>query len=84
MGGCGVSQDKVLASAMYLLAATHGHAGAQFNIATCYTRGLGVPVNYKLASKWFRKAAEKGDIRTGRAVSRLTIKLQIKRGFRSP
>jgi hypothetical protein len=40
--------------------AERGHAGAQFNLGTMYTNGLGVPLDYTEAAKWVRLAAEQG------------------------
>jgi TPR repeat protein len=40
--------------------AEQGHAGAQFNLGTMYTNGLGVPLDYTEAAKWVRLAAEQG------------------------
>jgi hypothetical protein len=38
--------------------AEQGNAEAQFNLASLYYQGWGVPQDYKEAAKWFRKAAE--------------------------
>ncbi len=37
-----------------------GNADAQFNFASLYYQGWGVPQDYKEAVKWFRKAADQG------------------------
>jgi len=39
-----------------------GHAFAQFNLGTLYSEGKGVPHDHKEAVKWFRLAAEQGDV----------------------
>jgi TPR repeat protein len=41
--------------------AKQGHAYAQFNLGYMYRTGKGVPHSYKLAFKWYTKAAEQGD-----------------------
>src|SRR5262249_3190565 len=35
---------------------------AQFNVAVLYEKGLGVPRELVEAAKWYRKAAEQGDV----------------------
>ena len=42
-------------------AAEQGNAGAQYNLAVMYDKGLGVPQDYSEAVRWYRKAAEQGD-----------------------
>lgn len=41
-------------------AAEGGLAQAQFQVGLCFFRGSGVPKNYGMAEKWFRRAAEQG------------------------
>jgi TPR repeat protein len=41
--------------------AEQGNADAQFNLASLYYQGLGVPQDYKQAVKWFRKSADQGN-----------------------
>jgi TPR repeat protein len=43
----------------YRLAADHGDADAQFNLALSYDKGEGVPKDYVLAHLWFNLAAVK-------------------------
>jgi uncharacterized protein len=40
--------------------AINGDADAQFNLGQAYKLGRGVPVDFKLAEGWYRKAAEQG------------------------
>lgn len=40
--------------------AINGDADAQFNMGQAYKLGRGVPVDFKLAEGWYRKAAEQG------------------------
>jgi len=41
-------------------AAEQGDADAQYDLATMYHNGEGVPQNYTEAMKWYKKAAEQG------------------------
>jgi len=45
----------------YTKAAEQGYAFAQYNLATLYSNGDGVPVCDKTAAKWFALAAEQSD-----------------------
>ena len=38
-----------------------GGRKAQNNLGVMYAQGLGVPLDYAEAAKWFRKAADQGD-----------------------
>lgn len=40
--------------------AISGDADAQFNLAQAYKLGRGVPVDFKLAESWYRRAADQG------------------------
>jgi TPR repeat protein len=40
--------------------AEQGNARAQYNLATMYARGAGVPQDQALAVEWYRKAADQG------------------------
>lgn len=42
------------------LAAAHGNAEAECNLAILYQAGIGVPQSYKDALSWYQKAAEQG------------------------
>lgn len=48
--------DEVLK--MIIEAAEQGHAKAIFNLGGFYGSGKGVPIDYKMAVKWYRRAAE--------------------------
>ena len=39
-----------------------GMASAQYNLGFMYLNARGVPQNYAEAEKWYRKAAEQGDV----------------------
>lgn len=41
--------------------AEQGDAAAQFDLGVSYIRGEGVPIDYKQAVEWLRKAAQQGD-----------------------
>lgn len=43
-------------------AAQQGHGTAQYNLAQCYEKELGVAQDYSLALYWYQKSAERGDI----------------------
>ena len=45
-----------------LVAARGGNASAQVNLGVMYTRGRGVPQDFKEAVSWYRKAAMQGDV----------------------
>jgi TPR repeat protein len=53
--------DYNTAYIIFLPLAERGDARAQCNLGVMYDNGLGVPKDYKEASKWFRLAAEQGD-----------------------
>jgi TPR repeat protein len=59
--GDGVAEDRALAAAWYLKAATAGHTAAQINLAAMYLDGAGVPRDPAAAVAWLRRAAERGD-----------------------
>ena len=42
--------------------AEQGDVDAQFNLGWCYYMGEGVPQDKAEAAKWYRKAAEQGDV----------------------
>ena len=53
-------KDYSGAMGCYLRAAEQGHAGAQHQLALCYTLGTGVDKNDDEAFKWFKAAADQG------------------------
>lgn len=53
-------EDYVNAAKCYKYAAEHGLAAAQYELAMCYERGVGVNQNLKEAFKWFKMAADGG------------------------
>jgi TPR repeat protein len=55
-------QDFVKAVDLYRKAAELGHPKAQLNLGLMYFIGEGVPQNYNESAKWYRKAAEKGEL----------------------
>lgn len=59
-GQNGKQQDYSKAARWYRKAADRGHMYAQYNLAFCYDRGLGVPALPFEAAKWYKKAAEQG------------------------
>lgn len=59
MSGCKVSMWKRLA---VQVGAKLGYAPAQFILGLMYAKGQGVPQDYAETVKWWRKAAEQGDV----------------------
>ena len=49
--------------------AEQGHAEAQFRLGFLYVRGLDVPQDDTLAAKWYRKAAEQGQVQAQLALA---------------
>ena len=49
--------------------AEQGHADAQFNLGLMYSKGKGVPQDDTLAAKWYRKAAEQGQVQAQLALA---------------
>ena len=43
------------------ISAEQGDAEAQLRLGIMYSKGKGVPQDYKEAAKWFRKAADQGN-----------------------
>lgn len=48
-----------------------GYVEAQFEIATLYVEGLGIPQNYKQAAFWFSKAADQGHVKSSQILGDL-------------
>ena len=57
-----MSGDYATALREFQPLAKQGDADAQFNLGTMYEYGRGVPKNYKTAVKWYRLAAEQGNV----------------------
>ena len=49
------------AVALFIKSAEQGHAGAQLDLALCYTAGRGVDQDQPRAALWYAKAADAGD-----------------------
>ena len=58
--GEGVSRDSRQAVDWFRKAAEQNYSPAQFNLAVLYQNGVGVPLNYSEAYKWFTLAANDG------------------------
>ncbi len=54
------AEDYAAAVPKLKAAAEKGKKGAQYRLARCYDKGLGVAENNAEAIKWYQKAAEKG------------------------
>ena len=86
-------QDYAKAVRLYRLAADHGHAAAQSQLAWMYISGKGVPRNYAKGLKLYHLAADQGDAGAQKAlglfyltaftVSR-RVSLRLQGGIRSP
>jgi len=46
---------------MFLAVSLEGNADAQFNLAYCYSNGLGVEIDNEKAAEWYRRSAEQGN-----------------------
>lgn len=64
--------DVAAAVEQYKRAADQGYAMAQFNIASMYAEGRGVPLDYFKALEWYQKAADQGIESAKAAASELT------------
>lgn len=74
---CAAQESKPADAVSTLLAkAQSGDALAQHDLASIYKMGNGVPIDYALAAKWYRKAAEQGD-----ADSQLNLGMMCQNGF---
>ena len=58
--GNGVPKDAVQAAKWMQLAAAHGDAETECNLAILYQKGTGLPQSYEDARAWFQMAAEQG------------------------
>lgn len=61
-GKSSVNIEEYYCQAVYWFkrAAEAGHYAAQFNLAECYYKGLGVKQNYQEAVYWYKNSAEAG------------------------
>ncbi len=57
--------------------AEQGDASAQYNLGVMYAKGQGVALDYKVAAKWYTKAAEQG---YARAQYKLGVRYAIGHG----
>ena len=46
---------------LYEKSANQGNHYAQYNLAVCYDKGIGVEINKEEAFKWFEKSANQGN-----------------------
>ena len=54
--------DYSQAFILFQKAAQQGHGTAQYNLAQCYEKELGVAQDYSLALYWYQKSAAQGDV----------------------
>jgi uncharacterized protein len=57
----GVARDPARATQLFRSAADAGLATAQFDLASCFETGQGLPQDFGVAAGWYRKAAQQGD-----------------------
>lgn len=55
--GLGIEKDLEMAFQLFLRAAQQDHVVAQYHLANCYEKGLGIPIDLRQATVWFEKAA---------------------------
>jgi TPR repeat protein len=55
--GLGILQDMTLAVKYFSLSAQQGQISAQYHLALCYEKGMGVQENLQEALHWYEKAA---------------------------
>ncbi|MBV9181418.1 MAG: sel1 repeat family protein, partial [Acidobacteria bacterium] len=60
------------AASWFRRAAEHGDPGGQFDLASLYSLGRGVPLDYVSAYYWFTRAAAQGDERSARCLKQLS------------
>ena len=56
--GEGIGKDDVKAAYWYEKSAEQGNVNGQYNIAWCYEKGVGVPVNNEMAQKLYIEAVK--------------------------
>lgn len=71
--GQGAGRDLRTAFVLLKRAATLGVVDAQFNLALCYGKGLGTPVNRDMALHWLREAARGGDASARQALKTMGL-----------
>ena len=71
--GQGAGRDLRTAFVLLKRAATLGVVDAQFNLALCYGKGLGTPVNRDMALHWLREAARGGDASARQALKAMGL-----------
>ena len=60
--GDGVGKNYDQARLLWLKAAEHDHAGAQYNLGQMYSTGTGIKRNPVEAARWYQQAAKAGDL----------------------
>ncbi|WP_026665326.1 tetratricopeptide repeat protein [Butyrivibrio sp. FC2001] len=64
-------RDYVKAFNLYKKSADMGNSHAMFNLGLCYEDGIGVPKDYNLAAKWYKKAHDNGEENAAEKCDRL-------------
>ena len=65
---------------LWLPLAEQGLADAQYNLGLMYLKGEGVPQDFKEGLKWFRLAAEQGDINAKKKLKELESQTKLAEG----
>jgi len=55
----------------YKAAAEQGYAAAQYNLGYCYEKGFGVTTKLNEVMKWYRLAADNGNDKAKKALTKL-------------
>ena len=70
-GSSVTQQDYAEGARLYKLAADQGLTSAEFNLGLGYVNGQGVAEDYAEASRWFERAAAKGDAQAAVALEKV-------------
>ena len=70
-GKCDTIDDFDMKYASYKMEAAAGYANSQYRLGVCYAHGSGVAVDKAEAVKWFKRAAEAGDVDAQIALTKL-------------
>lgn len=69
--GKGTGRDRRRAHHWYSVAYEEGAPGAAFELALCYSQGIGVPFDFKRAIELLKEASAAGDMRAESEIKRL-------------
>lgn len=72
--GRGVRPDPDRTFALYSALAAYGETGGEYNLAVCYEYGVGTPIDYAQAARWYARAAEHGYLFSGYNLGLMHVK----------